>query len=131
MALATFLAGGCAMTDTTNLTPRRVVLDPGGFYHFETQWSSNRRGVGTNVQAYVVIETELYPMSPVAFAKDRFEAFVPLPPGKTYIPYRYRFDFQYPGSFSTEKNSDLSPSYRLIVPRENDQPIQTTQPLQK
>lgn len=129
MLLGTAMLAGCAMTESTNLTPRRVARDPGNNYRFETSWHSIRRGVSTNVQAYVLIDATLYPMKPVPFTRERFEAYVPLPPGKVYIPYRYRFDFEYRNTTPiVQHDSDLSPSYRLIVPLDPAKPVQTTEP---
>jgi hypothetical protein len=118
---------GCA-SESMNLTPKKMPRSTNGYYHFETAWESDRRGVRTNVQAYVMIETNLFPMQPVPLAQWRYEAFVPLPAGKTYFPYRYRFDFEYLGVGKLVRDSELSPSYRLIVPLESNAPIQSNEP---
>ncbi len=129
MLMGIALLSGCSTTESTNLTPRRIPRNPGNTYHFETSWHSIRAGVGTNVQAYVIVDSSIYPMKPVPSTRERFEAYVPLPPGKTYIPYRYRFDFEYRNTTPiVQHDSDLSPSYRLIVPMDPNQPLQTTEP---
>ena len=129
IGLAAAAMAGCAMHEATNLTPRKLPREADNLYHFEISWKTARRGVNTtNVQAYVMVGENMYPMKPVPLTDTRFEASVPLPPGKTYIPYRYRFDYDYPGLGYTYKNSDLSPSYRLIVPADAAAPITTDQP---
>jgi hypothetical protein len=108
-------AAGCSTTSVTNLTPGTLPRNPDGLYPFEASWDSTRRGVGTNVHAYVVIETNLYPMMHVPLTRDRWEAQVPIKGDASYVPYRFKFDFGYPGVGVQLLNSDLSPSYRLTI----------------
>ncbi len=111
------LLSGCS-TDVTNLTPRAVPPQPDSIYPFEVEWESPRRGsTSAKVSAYVMVDAKLYPMSRVPRTADRWEAAVPLPPGKAYVPYKYKFDFWYPGlGRAVVTNSDWSPEYRLVVP---------------
>lgn len=116
-AIGLGLLVGCS-TDVTNLTPRAVPPQPDSIYPFEVQWESPRRGsTSAKVNAYVMVDAKLYPMSRVPRTVDRWEAAVPLPLGKAYVPYKYKFDFWYPGLGRTIlTNSDWSPEYRLVVP---------------
>lgn len=111
------LTTGCS-TEVTNLTPRAVPPQPDSIYPFEVQWESPRRGsTSAKANAYVMVDAKLYPMSRVPRTVDRWEAAVPLPPGKAYVPYKFKFDFWYPGLGRTVlTNSDWSPEYRLVVP---------------
>ena len=114
---AACLAAGCT-TGTTNLTPRTVPAQPDSIYSFEVQWESPRRGsTSANAAAYVMVDARLFPMNRVPKSVNRWEAAVPLPPGETYVPYKYKFDFWYPGlGRSILTNSQWSPEYRLVVP---------------
>ena len=116
LAVALF-AAGCT-TGTTNLTPRTVPAQPDSIYSFEVQWESPRRGsTAANSDAYVMVDARLFPMSRVPQSVNRWEAAVPLPPGQTYVPYKYKFDYWYPGlGRGVVTNSEWSPEYRLIVP---------------
>lgn len=114
------LAGttGC-QSDVTNLTPRAVPPQSDSIYPFEVQWESPRRGsTAAKVDAYVMVDAKLYPMSRVPRTGDRWEAAVPLPPGQTYVPYKYKFDYWYPG-FGPKvlTNSEWSAEYRVVVPQ--------------
>ncbi len=122
-ATAALMLAGCAEISTTkasntNLTPRTIPADAGSNYLFETTFDSIRRNVDpASVKAWVMIEAQLYPMSRVPNTLNRFEALVPLPPGKSYLVYRYKFEFGYPGLGTKEVNSDWSPEYRMVVPQ--------------
>ena len=121
MAASVLLAGCSGLSTTkasnTNLTPRQIPLNANSTYLFETTFDSIRRGVDpTSVKAWVMIDTQLYPMARVPNTANRFEALVPLPPGRTNVPYKYKFEFAYPGIRYREVNSDWSPEYRLVIP---------------
>ena len=111
------LLTGC-VTEVTNLTPRAVPTQTDGIYPFEVQWESPRRGSSAaKTAAFVMVDSKLYPMSPVPRAFNRWEAAVPLPVGVSYVPYKYKFDFWYPSlGRAVTTNSEWSPEYRLIVP---------------
>ncbi|HTI70768.1 MAG TPA: hypothetical protein VMF06_12435 [Candidatus Limnocylindria bacterium] len=122
LVAATVLIAGCSNLSTTqvsntNLTPRQVPANPNSIYLFETTFDSIRRGVDpSSVKVWVMVDTQLYPMARVPNTANRFEALVPLPPGRTNIPYKYKFEFAYPGVGTRLVNSDLSPEYRLVIP---------------
>ena len=111
------LATGCAPT-SVNLTPSHPPAASTGLYPFEVQWDSPRRGIkAEDLKAYVVIGTNLFPMTRVANTPNRWEALVPLPPDKTSVPYHYKFDYRYPEIRNSSVASDLSDEYHLVVPR--------------
>ena len=115
--MAVWLAAGCT-SNTTNLTPRTGPAQPDSIYSFEVQWESPRRGsTAAKSAAYVMVGSRLFPMSLVPNSQNRWEAAVPLPQGETYVPYKYKFDFWYPGlGRGVLTNSEWSPEYRLVVP---------------
>ena len=118
LAAVAALAGGCAPT-YVNLTPRKVPRMPENVYPFEVQWDSPRTGANNpDVKAYVRVGTEFFPMSRIPNTTDRWEARVPLPPGRTLVQYSYKFDYTYPGTPFPQAASDRSPEYSIIVPRQ-------------
>jgi hypothetical protein len=116
-ALLAAVGAGCAGSRNTNLTPRTLPATPESSYLFETTFDSRRRGVDpASAKAWVMLGQELYPMQRVPNTENRFEALVPLPPGQTYWPYKYKFEYEYPSTLSRERNSTWSQEYRLVVP---------------
>jgi hypothetical protein len=115
--LGALALAGCVPTSVSNLTPRTVPANPTRTYPFEVTWNTARRGVKTDaVSAWVVIDGVLYPMTRVPVAANRWEALVPVPAGRTYVPYKYRFDYSIPGVVSKTPTSEWSQEYRLVVP---------------
>ncbi len=115
--LGALALAGCVPTSVSNLTPRTVAATPTRTYPFEVTWDTSRRGVNADaVKAWVVIDGVLYPMTRVPVALNRWEALVPVPEGRTYVPYKYRFDYSIPGVVSKTPTSEWSAEYRLVVP---------------
>lgn len=83
-------------------------------YHFEVQWDTSRRGANNpNVKGYVMIEETLFPLTRIPGTPDRWEGDVPVPPGKSVISYRYKFEYTYPTFTQPASQSDLSQAYLL------------------
>lgn len=115
--LGALLLAGCAPTTVSNLTPRSVPANPTRTYPFEVTWDTSRKGVKSEeVKAFVVIDNTLYPMTRVPVAHNRWEALIPISEGRTYVPYKYRFDYIIPGITSKTRTSEWSPEYRLVLP---------------
>jgi hypothetical protein len=114
--LLTLLGMGCTGSMNTNLTPRSLPAAPDSHYLFETSFETRRRAVDpASVKAWVLLDLTLYPMQRVPNTENRFEALVPLPPGRNNVPYRYKFEFAYPGTLSKLVNSTSSQEYSLIL----------------
>jgi hypothetical protein len=115
-ALLALAGAGCTGSLNTNLTPRDLPAAPDSSYLFETSFDSRRRGVDpASVKAWVMIDLTLYPMQRVPNTDNRFEALVPLPRSRTNIPYKYKFEFGYPGTLDRQVNSTWSQEYRLVL----------------
>lgn len=115
LALAVIVAG-CA-PHYVNLTPATVPRTTDNLYPFEVQWNSPRRGANNSgVRASVMVGTNFFPMTRVGQTSDRWEAHVPLPKDHASIPYRFKFDYDYPGISLREPASDRSPEYQLNIP---------------
>ena len=117
--LMVLLIAGCATTEVSNLTPRTLPATPARTYPFEVTWDSSRRGVKTDdVHAWVMVDQTLYPMTRVASTVNRWAAEVPIPDGKSYVPYKYKFEYTYPGIDSHVVKSEWSSEYRLVIPQQ-------------
>lgn len=117
VALLAVVAVGCS-PKYVNLTSRRIPRVTESVYPFEVQWDSPRRsGSKAEVKAYVVVDTQVFPMTRIANTENRWEAQVPLPADKTFITYRFKFDYDYLGTTGTVHASDRSPEYYIIVPK--------------
>ncbi len=108
---------GCSLNGARNYTPSTIPARATQLYPFEVSWNSAKRGVNPDdVEAFVMIDQVLYPMSKVPVAKDRWEAKVPLPEGRMIVPYKFKFDYTFPGIRRNHTNSLWTPEYRLVIP---------------
>lgn len=118
LLLAALALGGCTTSSVSNLTPRTLTSTPTRTYPFEVSWDTSLRGVKPDdVRAWVVIDEALYPMTRVPVAQNRWEALVPIPEGRMYVPYKYRFDYSISGPTGKSRTSEWSQEYRLVVPQ--------------
>jgi hypothetical protein len=115
LLLLPVLLAGCA-SSITNLTPTRYTRDPSGFYRFEAEWRSNRQAIRQDsFKPVVVINNDTVPMRPVPLVQDRWEAFVPVPPGAAAIRYHYKFDFMVNAVSAPRPDSLMSAEYQLKI----------------
>jgi len=109
------LLAGCS--SITNLTPTEYPRSANGYYRVEAMWKSNRAVIRPDsFKPLVVVDMQTYPMRPVPLVQDRWEAFIPVPAGESYIHYHYKFDFV-DDAFSSKPKADslMSGSYTLSV----------------
>lgn len=115
LLLGVLLLAGCA-SEVSNLTPRTFPVSTARTYPLEVTWDSSRRGVrNEDVKAWVMVDQVLYPMTRVPNTVNRWEARVPVPEGKTYVPYKFKFDYTYPNIRTRSQQSEWSPEYRLVI----------------
>ena len=68
------------------------------------------------IQPYVLANGELYPMRQVPLVQNRWEGFVPVPPGVNSVDYRFKFDYKYNNMGTDPKpGSAVSPMYKLNI----------------
>ncbi len=120
MFLPVLLVGisvGCTPT-YVNLTPNRAPREANDQYRFEVQWHTRRSGANNpGVKAYVVIDQGLYPMTRIPNTDGRFEGYAPVGTERSVVPYRFKFDYDYPGLPQRVPSSDWSPECRLNLPQ--------------
>ena len=86
-------------------------------YPVEVAFNSQQQSLRwETIQPYVLVNGELYPLRQVPLVKNRWEGFVPVPPGVNSVDYRFKFDYKYNSVGSVPKpNSAFSPVYRLTI----------------
>ncbi|MBI3415992.1 MAG: hypothetical protein HY043_11890 [Verrucomicrobia bacterium] len=112
--LIPLFTSGCA--STTNLTPTRHARTPDGLYPFEVVFRTTQHSVRhESIKAYVVIDVDKYPMHQTPIVSNRWEAAIPIPAGRKFVNYRYKFDYNYNAIPVPEKDSKLSPVHTLEI----------------
>jgi hypothetical protein len=114
--LPALLLTGCAAT-ITRLTPLEQPRNPNNLYPVETAFNSQQQSLRwETIQPYVLVNGELYPLRPVSLMTNRWEGFVPVPPGANGATFRFKFDYKYNHiGTSPRSNSAVSPEYKLKI----------------
>ena len=90
---------------------------PSNLYPVEVAFNSQQQSLRwETIQPYVLVNGELYPLRPVPLVKNRWEGFVPVPPGVNSVDYRFKFDYKYNNIGTPPKPaSAISPIYKLNI----------------
>lgn len=115
-ALPILLLAGCATT-FTRLTPLEQARNPNNLYPVEVVFNSSQQSLRwESIKPYVLVNGVLYPMRPVPMMENRWDGFVPVPPGTNAASYRFKFDYLC-NTFGREPkpNSAFSPVYKLTI----------------
>jgi len=116
--LPVVLIAGCATSATiTRLTPSEVPRNPNNQYLVETSFESSQESIlPDTLQASIVVDGKIIPMTRVAVVNNRWEGYLPVPADKDSATYRFLFDYKY-NNFGTEPKSDTkySPPYTLKI----------------
>lgn len=109
------LFAGCA-TSFTNLTPTRQERNANNLYPVEVALDSSRQTIRwETIRPKIVLGAQSYDMHPTPLMTNRWEGFVPVPPGVEVVRYRYRFDFSLNAFGKPKPDSVVSPEYTLRV----------------
>jgi uncharacterized protein YceK len=109
------LLAGCAST-ITNISAQRQPRNPNNLYPVEVALDSRQQTLKwETVQPYVILGTESYPMRPVKYMRNRWEALVPVPAGVNAVTYHYKFEYQYNDFGGPKKGAASSHSYKLQI----------------
>ena len=114
--LPALLLTGCSTT-FTRLTPLEQPRNANNLYPVEVQFNSSQQSLRwDSLKPYVLINSDLYPLRPEEMVQNRWEGFVPVPPGVNSASYRFKFDYLY-NNFGTspKPNSAWSPQYQLKI----------------
>src|ERR1039458_10557205 len=107
----------------TRLTPLQQSRNANNLYPVEVAFNSQQQSLRwETIQPYVIANGEPYPLRPVPLVQNRWEGFVPVPPGANSINYRFKFDYKYnnlgtapkPSSRSEEHTSELQSLRHLV-----------------
>lgn len=114
--LPVLLLTGCAAT-FTRLTPLQQPRNPDNQYPVEVAFNSSQQSLRwSSIQAYVLVNGQLYPLRPVLMMENRWEGFVPVPLETNSVSYRFKFDYLCNTFGKPPKpNSAYSPVYKLTV----------------
>jgi hypothetical protein len=114
--LSVLLLTGCAAT-FTRLSPLQQPRNPNNLYPVEVAFNSQQQSLRwESIQPYVLVNGDKYPLHPVPLVQNRWDGFVPVPPGANAVVYRFKFDYKY-NNFGTAPKSDsaYSPAYKLTI----------------
>jgi hypothetical protein len=110
------LLAGCTTATLTNLTPHQEFRNPSGLYPVEAAMDSRQQTLRWDtVRPNAIVDTEFFPMRPTLLMSNRWETLIPVPPGKSVVYYRFKFDYDYLAMPSRKTDSKLSPVYRLQI----------------
>lgn len=110
------LLTGCAST-FTRLTPLEQPRNPNNLYPVEVQFNSPQQSLRwESVKGYVLVNGVMYDLHPEPMVQNRWEGFVPVPPGSDHVDFRFKFDYLYNAFGSAPKQgSATSPLYELKI----------------
>jgi len=114
--LSVLLLTGCAGM-FTRLTPLQQPRTASNLYPVEVAFNSQQQSLRwETIQPYVLVNGELYPLRLVPLVNNRWEGFVPVPPGANSVDYRFKFNYKYNAVGSAPKPaSAVSPIYKLKI----------------
>jgi hypothetical protein len=113
--LAPLFLAGCNAT-FTNLTPQQQTRNPDNLYPVEVSLYSRQQTLRwQSIKPQIIVGSEAYPMRPTPLMTNRWEGVIPMPPGKTELQYRYKFDYEYNSVGKPGISSAFSPEYTLKV----------------
>jgi hypothetical protein len=114
--LSVLLLAGCAST-YTRLTPEQQPRNANNLYPVEVAFNSTQQSLRwETIQPYVLANGELYPLHQVSHMQNRWEGYVPVPPGANSVEYRFKFDYKYNNMGTDPKpGSSFSPTYKLKI----------------
>jgi hypothetical protein len=116
LGVAALLTGCMTGSTVTNLTPRELPRNANNLYLFEVALDSNQQTLREEtLKPAVVIGFDSYPMRPALMLSNRWEALVPVSGTNKFVPYRYKFDYDYNRFGPRGKSSRLSPPYLLEI----------------
>ena len=116
LVLLASMLTGCVTHSVTKLTATEQPRSTNHMYRIEYQWDSNSQTVRPgSIKPVVMVGFDEYKMKPVMRMHNRFEAWVPVPPGQNEITYYFKIAYQYTGFGKIESASTKSKEYTLTI----------------
>jgi hypothetical protein len=113
--LLPLMLAGCA-THFTNLSPRQLGRTENNQYPVEVVMNSQQQTLRwDSIRVQAVVGDKTYPMRQTRMMKNRWEGYIPVPPGVTTVRYCYKFDYEYNSFGAPKTESVLTPEYILHV----------------
>ena len=114
--LSLVLLTGCASL-FTRLTPLQQPRNANNLYQVEVAFHSKQQSLRwESIQASVLVNGQSYPLHAVPLVQNRWEGFVPVPPGASSVDYRFKFDYKYNAvGKGPQSDSAYSPAYRMNI----------------
>lgn len=110
------LVGCVTNTSVTNLTPTRAKRTPNNLYLIEYEWRSNQQSMrADSITPTVVVGTDMYPMRRIPRMKNRWEAYIPVPPSQKSVMYHIKVDYEYNDFGKRGKGSIKTEEYKLNI----------------
>jgi hypothetical protein len=109
------LLAGCAAT-FTNLTPQQLTRNPNNQYPVSVALDSRQETLRwDSIQPKIIVGNQAYPMHVTTLMTNRWEGYLPVPPGTGLVRYHYKFDFSANAFGNPQADSTVSPEYTLRV----------------
>jgi len=113
--LLPLLLAGCATT-FTSLTPELQERNAANQYPVEVALDCSQQSLRwESIRPSIIVGTESFPMQPTPLMTNRWEGYLPVPPGVEVVRYHYKFDFNYNSFGKPKADSAVSPEYTLRV----------------
>jgi hypothetical protein len=114
--LSVLLLTGCAAT-FTNVSALQQPRNANNVYPVEVAFNSQQQSLRwESIHPFVVANGQLYDMRLTPMMTNRWEGYVPVPPGVNEVTYRYKFEYLYNdiGKGPSTGNA-LSREYKLTI----------------
>ncbi|HVU08594.1 MAG TPA: hypothetical protein VHG89_08650 [Verrucomicrobiae bacterium] len=116
LPLPVLLLAGCA-AQFTRVTPLEQPRNANNLYPVEVIFNSQQQSLRwDSIRPFVVVDGQSYELHSVPMITNRWEGYVPVPPGSPGVSYRFKFDYLYNNVGTAPKpNSAYSSLYNLRV----------------
>ncbi len=113
--LTSLVLTGCA-TQVTNLSSLHQQRNPNNLYPVEVAFDSRQQTIRwPSIRPHILVGNQSYDMRQTPLMTNRWEGFIPVPPGQNSVEYRYKLDYQYNRMGKPGNDSALSRNYVLQI----------------
>jgi hypothetical protein len=100
----------------TKLTSTKAKRSPNNLYLIEYAWNSNQQSIRPDsITPQVVVGLDTYPMRRIPKMKNRWEAYIPVPPSQNSVLYHIKVDYEYNAFGKRGKGSMKTEEYKLNI----------------